>query len=57
MGAAGDKAAVVDPLCRVYGVAGLRIVDASIMPIIPRANTCLPTLMIAERAAELMMRQ
>jgi|SRR6185369_6295504 len=51
MGRADDPSAVVDPLCRVRGVAGLRIVDASIMPVIPRANTCLPAMMIAEHAA------
>jgi 5-(hydroxymethyl)furfural/furfural oxidase len=53
MGAGGDDAAVVDPRCRVRGVDGLRIVDASIMPIIPRGNTCIPTMMVAEHAAAL----
>ena len=51
MGAAGDPSAVVDPMGRVRGVENLRVADASIMPIIPRANTNLPTLMIAEKLA------
>ena len=45
--------AVVDRTCRVYGVRNLRVVDASIMPWLPSANTNLPTIMIAHRAAEL----
>jgi choline dehydrogenase-like flavoprotein len=45
--------AVVDSTCRVYGVSNLRVVDASIMPRIPSANTNLPTIMIGERAADL----
>jgi choline dehydrogenase len=48
-----DELAVVDPELRVHGVAGLRVVDASVMPRIPRGHTHLPTLMIAERAAQL----
>jgi 5-(hydroxymethyl)furfural/furfural oxidase len=44
---------VVDPECRVYGVGNLRVVDASVMPSVPTANTNLPTTMVAERAAEL----
>jgi 5-(hydroxymethyl)furfural/furfural oxidase len=51
MGPASDGAAVVDSDCRVHGVDGLRVVDASVMPTIVRANTNLPTLMIAEHAA------
>jgi 5-(hydroxymethyl)furfural/furfural oxidase len=53
IGRAGDPNAVVDSACRVQGVGNLRVVDASIMPRIPRANTNLPTMMIAERAAGL----
>ena len=54
MGAPGDRLAVVDPRARVYGVAGLRVVDASIMPAIPRGNTNIPTLMVAEKIAAAM---
>jgi 5-(hydroxymethyl)furfural/furfural oxidase len=52
MGAEDDRMAVVDPRCRVYGVRGLRVADASIMPKVPSANTNIPVLMIAERAAD-----
>ena len=52
MGPAADPDAVVDARLRVHGVAGLRVVDASIMPTITSGNTNSPTLMIAERAAE-----
>jgi choline dehydrogenase-like flavoprotein len=48
-----DDAAVVDPLLRVRGVEGLRVVDASVMPRSPRGHTNWPTVMIAERAVEL----
>ena len=51
MGAANDPRSVVDPDCRVIGVEGLRVVDASVMPEIPRANTHLTTVMIAEHIA------
>jgi 5-(hydroxymethyl)furfural/furfural oxidase len=53
MGRSDDPATVVDPRCRVVGAEGLRVVDASIMPCVPSANTNLTTIMIAERAAEL----
>jgi 5-(hydroxymethyl)furfural/furfural oxidase len=43
---------VVDADCRVIGVAGLRVIDASVMPVITRANTNLTTIMLAERMAE-----
>lgn len=49
MGPASDPDAVVDGVGRVHGVDNLHVVDASIMPTIPRANTNLPTLMLAER--------
>ncbi|MDP9238919.1 MAG: GMC family oxidoreductase N-terminal domain-containing protein [Chloroflexota bacterium] len=52
MGPAGDPSAVVDELGRVYGVHGLRIADASIMPRVPSANTNVPTIMIGERIAD-----
>ena len=49
MGPDSDPAAVVDPIGRVRGAEGLYVADASIMPVVPRANTNLPTLMAAER--------
>jgi hypothetical protein len=48
---------VVDPECRVLGTEGLRVVDASIMPEVPRANTNLTTIMIAEHIAARLRRQ
>jgi len=51
MGKPEDARVVVDPSCRVLGMQGLRVVDASIMPSIVRANTHLPVLMIAEKMA------
>jgi choline dehydrogenase len=48
-----DSEAVVDSRLRVHGLGGIRVVDASIMPTVPGGNTHAPTVMIAERAAEL----
>ena len=48
-----DSMAVVDPECRVHGIGNLRVVDASIMPVIPSANLNCPTMMIAEKASDM----
>ena len=53
MGPADDQAAVVDDGLRVHGIEGLRVVDASIMPDIPSANTCASTMMVAEKATDM----
>jgi 5-(hydroxymethyl)furfural/furfural oxidase len=57
MGRADDRAAVTDAAGRVHGVAGLRVIDASIMPTIPRGNTNIPTIMVAEKLASEMLRE
>ena len=49
MGASDDPGAVTDPAGRVYGVGGLRVCDASIMPTVPCANTNIPTIMVGEK--------
>ncbi|XP_051155547.1 glucose dehydrogenase [FAD, quinone]-like [Leptopilina boulardi] len=53
MGPREDSEAVVDARLRVYGIKGLRVIDASIMPLIPRGNTNSPTMMIAEKGSDM----
>ncbi|HXQ82948.1 MAG TPA: GMC oxidoreductase [Xanthobacteraceae bacterium] len=55
MGAPADPDAVTDPAGRVRGVGGLRVIDASIMPTVPRGNTNIPTIMVAEKLADAML--
>jgi choline dehydrogenase len=52
-GAEGDT--VVDPRLRVHGIAGLRVADASIMPVVPAGNTNAPSIMVGEKAAAMML--
>jgi choline dehydrogenase len=52
MGAPDDPRSVVDPACRVLGTESLRVIDASIMPDVPRANTHLTCVMIGELMAD-----
>jgi choline dehydrogenase-like flavoprotein len=52
----GDDAAVVDATLRVHGIDGLRVIDASVMPRIVGGNTNAPTVMIAEKAADMIMK-
>ena len=52
-----DALAVVDPALRVHGVAGLRVVDCSVLPTLTSGNTNLPVIMIAEKAAALILRE
>ena len=55
MGREDDPMAVVDAEGRVRGVGGLRVVDASIFPVVPCANTNFPVLMAAEKIADAML--
>jgi choline dehydrogenase len=50
-----DRLSVVDPALRVHGIAGLRVADASVMPTVPRCHTMAPTIMIGEKAADLVL--
>jgi len=52
MGARDDPMAVTNPAGRVHGIGGLRVVDASIFPVVPCANTNFPTIMTAEKVAD-----
>ncbi len=54
MGVAGDPGAVVDARLRVHGIENLRVADASVMPDDPSGNTNVPTIMIGEKAADLL---
>jgi choline dehydrogenase len=56
MGRPDDRSSVVDPNCRVIGIEGLRVIDASIMPDVPRANTHLTCVMIGEVMADRLKR-
>jgi choline dehydrogenase-like flavoprotein len=53
MGPESDPMAVVDPQLRVHGIKKLRVVDCGIMPTIVSGNTNIPTVMIAEKAADM----
>ncbi len=55
MGVAGDPAAVVDAQLRVHGIENLRVADASVMPDDPSGNTNVPTIMIGEKAADMLL--
>ena len=57
MGRPDDPLAVTDSSGRVYGVSGLRVCDASLIPSIPCANTNVPTIMVAERVADLIKKE
>jgi choline dehydrogenase len=55
MGLPSDPLAVVDERLRVFGLQGLRVIDASVMPTITSGNTNTPTIMIADRGARFVL--
>lgn len=55
MGPADDPEAVVDNELRVHGLDGLRVVDASVFPLIPSGNTHAPVVAVAEKTADLIL--
>lgn len=55
MGAKSDKMVVVDIECKVRGIEGLRVVDASIFPTVPNGNINAPTIMVAEKADDIIL--
>ena len=55
MGPAADPMAVVDETLRLHGLVGLRVADASVMPTMPSCNLNAPTLMIGEKAADMIL--
>ncbi|MBE4445302.1 choline dehydrogenase, partial [Vibrio parahaemolyticus] len=55
MGADDDPLAVLDEQCQVRGIQSLRVVDSSIFPTIPNGNLNAPTIMVAERAADMIL--
>jgi 5-(hydroxymethyl)furfural/furfural oxidase len=57
MGPPDSKEAVVSNRGKVHGVEGLYVIDASIMPTIPAANTNVPTIMVAERCADWLLKE
>ena len=56
MGTAAENGDVVDQDLKIFGLEGIRVVDASVIPIIPGGQTGAPTVMIAERAADMMLK-
>ncbi|XP_052743180.1 glucose dehydrogenase [FAD, quinone]-like [Bicyclus anynana] len=57
MGPKWDKKAVLDNKLRVYGIKWLRVIDASMMPVVIRGNTCAPAMMIAERGIDFVIKE
>lgn len=55
MGPYWDKTAVVDPRLRVYGIVNLRVIDASIMPVVVRGNTNAPSIVIGEKGSDMIL--